>query len=141
MTWVTSKLPCKKKITQNKVTIKSDGGLSDEDIEKMIKEAEANAESDKKIKDLVDAKNEAESLIHSAEKSLKDYAEKISDDLKNDINAEISSLKELSNTDDIDGIKQKADSLREKLMKIGSSIYGDNQSNAATEGNENVKDV
>jgi molecular chaperone DnaK len=119
------------------ITIKSSGGLSDADIERMVKEAEANAEKDKQQKELIETRNEADHVIHSAEKQLKEHGDKVSADKKNDVETEITKLKEVKEKDSLEDIKSAIESLREKLMKIGEEIYskqGANGDAAAASG-------
>jgi molecular chaperone DnaK len=134
---------------EQRIQIQSSSGLSDADIEKMVKEAEANAEKDKERADFVMAKNEADSLIYQTEKSLKENEAKIDASLKAETETEIANLKELLAKDDVKAneIKEGSERLQEKAMKIGEAIYkqgGDANSNpetTQTEGEGNFKDV
>ncbi|WAJ28977.1 molecular chaperone DnaK [Antarcticirhabdus aurantiaca] len=110
---------------EQRITIQASGGLSDADIEQMIKEAEANAEADKKRRAGVEAKNHAESLVHSAEKSLADYGDKVSEADRTAIRTAIDDLKaELEKSDaDADAIKAKTDRVAETSMKLGQAMY------------------
>ena len=108
---------------EQKITIQASGGLSDEDIKKMMQEAEANATEDKKRKDKVEAKNHAEAMIYSTEKSLKEHGDKISADDKSKIEAAIEELKKVTDSDDVEDIKAKTEALTALAMKIGESIY------------------
>src|SRR5690606_26803045 len=90
---------------EHQIRIQASGGLSDADIEKMVKDAEANAETDKKRRDLVEARNQAEALLHSSEKSLKDYGDKVSDDDRKAIEDAIAALRTSSEGDDAEEIK------------------------------------
>ena len=108
---------------EQNIRIQSSGGLSDADIDKMVKDAEANAESDKKKKELVEAKNQAESLIHSTEKTLKEHGEKISEADKTTIENEIKSLKMATEADDAEAIKQRTEALMQASMKLGEAMY------------------
>lgn len=107
------------------ISIKSDGGLSEEDIKRMVDEAAQNAEADKKKRELVEAKNNAEAAIFSVEKSLKDYGDKISEDEKKAIEDAKKDLSdELAKADaTVDSIKSKLDILTEKSMKLGEAVY------------------
>ncbi|NBX86797.1 MAG: molecular chaperone DnaK [Proteobacteria bacterium] len=107
------------------VVIKSDGGLSDKDIERMIKEAEANAEADKAKRDSVDARNHAESLIHSTEKALKEHGDKVSGEVKGKIEEAMADLKKLLEDKDAsaDDLKAKTDALGEASMELGKAMY------------------
>ncbi|MBJ6132654.1 molecular chaperone DnaK [Ochrobactrum sp. Q0168] len=108
---------------EHQIRIQASGGLSDADIEKMVKDAEANAEADKKRRDAVEAKNQAESLIHSTEKSLKDYGDKVSEDDKQAIEGAIAALKTSLEGDDAEDIKAKTQTLAETAMKLGQAMY------------------
>ena len=130
---------------EQKITIEASGGLSDEEIEKMIKEAESNAEEDKKIRELVDAKNQAEAIIHSSEKGVTDAGDKITDDEKKPVEEAIKELKEVIDGDDLSVIQEKTATLSQAAMKIGEKLYQEEQaaSEAAngTEGNKEPKDA
>ncbi|MEL7466018.1 MAG: molecular chaperone DnaK [Pseudomonadota bacterium] len=108
---------------EQKITIQASGGLSDDDIEKMVKEAEENAEADKQKKEAVEAKNHAESLVHSTEKSLADHGDKVDDETKSAIETAIAELKEAIEGDDAEAIKAKTQALTETAMKLGEAIY------------------
>ena len=110
---------------EQKITIQASGGLSDDDIDRMVKDAEANAADDQKRKDLIEARNSADSLAYQAEKTIKDNADKIDDAAKADIQEKADALKVASSTEDLDDIRAKTESLSEAMMAIGSAIYGD----------------
>jgi len=112
---------------EQKITIQASGGLSDDDINKMVKDAEANAEEDKKRREKIEAKNHADSLIYSAEKSLKEYEDKIADDVKSKIQADIDALKQAISGDDVEDIKAKTEALMQSSMSIGENMYKDQQ--------------
>lgn len=112
---------------EQKVTIQASGGLKDEEIEKMVKEAEANASEDKKRRDLIEARNKADSLVYSTEKSLKDYGDKISSADKQEVEQAIAELKSALESEDIEQIKAKTDALSTSGMKIGEAMYKDSQ--------------
>lgn len=118
---------------EHQIRIQASGGLSDADIEKMVKDAEANAESDKKRREGVEAKNQAESLIHSSEKSLKDYGDKVSEADRNAISDAIAALKTAveASEPDAEDIKAKTNTLMEVSMKLGQAIYEAQQTDAA----------
>ena len=112
---------------EQKVTIQASGGLKDEEIEQMIKDAEKNASEDKKLKEFIEVKNKADTLIYSTEKSLKDFAEKIEANDKQLIEDAIASLKKaMESEDDIELIAQKTEDLAAASMKIGEVMYGNN---------------
>jgi molecular chaperone DnaK len=115
---------------EQKIQIQASGGLSDEEIEKMVKDAEANKEADKKKREEVDAKNSAESLVASTEKSLKDHGSKISDADKKTIETDIQNLKDAIAADKIEDIKTKTQTLIQSSMKLGEAIYKEQQAKA-----------
>ncbi|TYO90519.1 molecular chaperone DnaK [Oceanicella actignis] len=108
---------------EQKITIQASGGLSDEDIERMIKEAEANAEADRKRRELVEARNQAESLIHSTEKSLKEHGDKVDEATRKAIEDAVAALKGTLESEDAAEIKAKSQALTEAAMKLGEAIY------------------
>ncbi len=110
---------------EQKITIQASGGLSDEDIEKMVKDAEENAESDKEKKDLIEAKNQAESLIHSTEKSLQEHSDKIDPSTVEAIELSIKALKETLEDEEpsADKIRARAQDVTDAAMKLGEAIY------------------
>ena len=110
---------------EQKITIQASGGLSDEDIEKMVKDAEENAESDKEKKDLIEARNQAEGLIHSTEKSLQEHSDKIDPSTVEAIELSMKALKETLEDEEksADSIRARAQDLTEAAMKLGEAIY------------------
>ncbi len=133
---------------EHQIRIQASGGLSDADIEKMVKDAEANAETDKKRRESVEAKNQAESLIHSSEKSLKEYGDKVSADDRKAIEDAIAALKTSveASEPDAEDIKAKTNTLMEVSMKLGQAIYEAQQaeqagSSSSAEGGDNVVDA
>ena len=124
------------------IRIQASGGLSDADIERMVKEAEANAEGDKKRREAVEAKNQAESLIHSTEKSLKDYGDKVTADEKGAIETAITDLKGVLDGEDADLIKEKTGALAEASMKLGEAMYKQSQAEAEAkaQGSDKAED-
>jgi molecular chaperone DnaK len=117
---------------EQQIRIQASGGLSDADIEKMVKDAEAHAAEDKKRREGVEAKNQAESLIHSSEKSLKDYGDKVSEADRNAISDAIAALKAATEASepDAEDIKAKTQTLMEVSMKLGQAIYEAQQAEA-----------
>ena len=115
---------------EQKIQIQASGGLSDEEIEKMVKDAEANKEADKKKREEVDAKNSAESLVASTEKSLKEHGSKISDADKKTIETDLQNLKDAIAADKIEDIKTKTQTLIQSSMKLGEAIYKEQQAKA-----------
>ena len=112
---------------EQKIQIQASGGLSDEEIEKMVKDAEANKEADKKKRESVDVRNQADTLIHSTEKNLKEHGAKISDAEKKAIEDGSSALKEALKGEDIEDIKKKTEALVQSSMKLGEAIYKSQQ--------------
>ena len=108
---------------EQKIQIQASGGLSDEEIEKMVKDAEANKEEDKKKRESVDVRNQSDTLIHSTEKNLKEHGAKVSDAEKKAIEDASSSLKEAIKGTDIEDIKKKTETLVQASMKLGEAIY------------------
>ncbi|WP_123147317.1 molecular chaperone DnaK [Mesorhizobium delmotii] len=116
---------------EHQIRIQASGGLSDADIEKMVKDAEANAEADKKRRALVEARNQAEALVHSSEKSLKEYGEKVSEADRTAIADAIAALKTAAEGDDTAEIEAKTQALAETSMKLGQAMYEASQKEAA----------
>ncbi len=108
---------------EQKITIQASGGLSDADIEKMVKDAEENAESDKERRALIEAKNQAESLIHSTERSVEEHADKVDPTTVEAIELAIAALKDELETDNTDKIKSGIQNVTEAAMKLGEAIY------------------
>jgi molecular chaperone DnaK len=115
---------------EQKIQIQASGGLTDEEIQKMVKEAEANKEADKKKREEVDAKNHADSLIASTEQSLKEHGSKISETDKKAIEKDIEDLKEAIKSDKTEDIKTKTQQLMTSSMKLGEAIYKAQQDTA-----------
>ncbi|GIU67707.1 molecular chaperone DnaK [Candidatus Phycosocius spiralis] len=116
---------------EQSIRIQANGGLSDADIEQMIKDAEANAEADKKKRDLVEAKNGAESSIHMVEKQLGDYGTKLEVADREAIEAAVAATKEAALGEDIEDIRTKTQALMQAAMKIGEIMYAEQQKSAA----------
>ncbi|ABG30098.1 molecular chaperone DnaK [Roseobacter denitrificans] len=118
---------------EQKITIQASGGLSDEDIEKMVKDAEENADADKARRELIEAKNQAESLIHSTEKSLEEHSDKVDPTTVEAIELAIAALKDEMESENADKIKSGIQNVTEAAMKLGEAIY-----NASQEENDDV---
>jgi len=116
---------------EQQIKIQASGGLSDADIEQMVKDAESHAADDKKRREAVEAKNHAEALMHSTEKSLADYGDKVSVEDKNAIEAALADLKSALEGDDADSIKTKSDALAQASMKLGQAMYEAAQAESA----------
>ena len=113
------------------ITIQASGGLDDNEIERMVKEAEDNAEADKEKREAIDARNQAESMIHGAEKSLSDLGDKADDNAKKEVEDAVAELKTALEGEDISIIKEKTSSLSAVMMKMGEAAYKANEANNA----------
>jgi len=124
---------------EQNIVIKSSGGLSEEDIEQMVRDAEANAEADSRRRQTIEARNEVDSLIYSTEKSLADNGDKIDADTKSEVEKAIAEAREVKDSEDLDAITAKRDALSQASLKIGQAIYGA-QSSSAGSGEEKKDD-
>jgi len=115
---------------EQKITIQASGGLSDADIDQMVKDAEDNAEADKERRELIEAKNQAESLIHSTEKSMEEHADKVDPTTIEAIELAIAALKDELETENADKIKSGIQNVTESAMKLGEAIYKSSQAEA-----------
>ncbi|MQT13572.1 molecular chaperone DnaK [Segnochrobactrum spirostomi] len=116
---------------EQQIRIQASGGLSDSDIEKMVKDAEAHAAEDKQRRELIEAKNHGEALVHSTEKSLADYGSKISGADKSVIETALADLKTALEGEDVEGIKAKTNALAQASMKLGEAMYASQQGGEA----------
>jgi molecular chaperone DnaK len=116
------------------IRIQASGGLNDKDIERMVREAEENAEEDKKKRELVDARNHADSLIHTTEKHLKEHGEKVAAADKGTIESDIAALREAMAGEDVAAIQQKTQALMQSSMKLGEAAYKAQQEPGAAPG-------
>lgn len=119
---------------EQNIIIKSCGGLSDDDIERMVRDAEVNAEADAKKKQVIESKNEIDSLIYSTEKSLKEHADKLDDETKKEVEKAIEEARLVKDSDDLDSLKAKISALSQSSMKMGQAIYGRQQQQDGAEG-------
>ena len=119
---------------EQQIRIQASGGLSEADINKMVKDAEAHAAEDKKRREMVDAKNHGESLAHDAEKSLKEYGDKVAQSDRSAIEAAIASLRTALQGEDVETIKARTNDLMQAQMKLGEAMYKAQQAGAAGEG-------
>ena len=108
---------------EQQIRIQASGGLSEEDIERMVKEAEENAEADKKKREIVDARNQADSLVNETEKNLKEHGDKVPESDKNKIEVDIEELKKVKDSDNLEAIKSKTEELVQSSLKLGEAIY------------------
>ncbi len=116
------------------IRIQASGGLSDDEIERMVKDAESHAAEDQKRRETVEARNAADSLIHTVEKTLSEGGDKIPADLKAETEAAVTALKEVKDGDDVEAIKAKTDELGQVSMKVGQAMYQTEQESAEGAG-------
>ena len=112
---------------EQKITIQASGGLSDDEIDKMVKEAEANKEADKQKREAVDVKNQGDTLAHQIDKQLKEHGDKLSAEDKAKVETDVNALKEALKTTDTDAIRNKIKDLTESAMKLGEAVYKEQQ--------------
>lgn len=118
------------------IKITSSSGLSDEEIEKMVKDAELHADDDKKKRELIEAKNQADSLVYSTEKSLKDNADKVDDETKAAIESALEELKKVMEGDDVEAINKAVEVLSQASHKLAEAMYAEAQADAGAAGEE-----
>ena len=121
---------------EQQIKIQASGGLSDEEIDKMVKDAEANAEADKKKREEVDVKNQADSLVFQVEKNLKEHGDKIAAEDKSKIESDLIDLKDAIEKNDLEAMKQKTQDLTQSSMKMGEAMYKDQQAAGGAAGAE-----
>ena len=126
---------------EQQIRIQASGGLSDEDIEEMVQNAEAHAEEDKARRELVEVRNNADTLIHSTEKNLEEYGDKISEQERTDIENAVQALKDILEGEDTDEIKAKSDALMQSAMKLGEAMYKDSQAEGASDNGASMSDM
>jgi len=123
---------------EQSIRIQASGGLTDSDIDRMVKEAESHAEEDKQRRDLVEVRNQAEALVHSTDKMFTDFGDKVSDDDKAAVEAAIAELKTAAEGEDVEAIKQKVDEVAQASMKLGEAMYQSSQA-AGGEGDPSAE--
>src|SRR5690606_17642338 len=121
---------------EQQIRIQASGGLSDNDIEQMVQDAEKFAEEDKKRRESAETKNNADSLVHATEKQLEEHGDKIEAGLKGEIEAALAETKTAIEGGDVEAIKAKAQALTDLAMKMGQQIYEKDQAAAAAPGGE-----
>ncbi len=130
---------------EQQIRIQASGGLSDDDIEKMVQDAEAHAEEDKSKKELIEARNNGSSLVHTTEKNLEEHGDKVSEEEKAEIQTALQNLKDCLESDDAEEISAKSEALMQASMKLGEAMYKDMQPesgmDAAAAGEEQEADV
>lgn len=116
---------------EQQIRIQASGGLNEADIQQMVKDAEMNADADKKRRELVDAKNQGEAMVHSTEKNIQEHGSKISDEDKKSIEQAIADLKQVMETDNVADIQEKTNQLMQASMKLGEAMYKASQEASA----------
>src|SRR5262249_51150890 len=119
---------------EQQIRIQASGGLSEADIERMVKDAEAHAAEDKRKRELVDARNQAESLIHTTDKTLKEGGDKIAAGDRSTVEAAIKELRDVVSGEDADAIKAKTEALGQAAMKLGEAMYKAQQAGGGEAG-------
>jgi molecular chaperone DnaK len=119
---------------ENKITIKANSGLSEAEIEKMVKDAELNAAEDKKKLEIVQARNSADAMVHSVKKSLSEHGDKLEAGEKEKIEAALKDVEEVLKSDDKAAIESKTEALVQASQKLGEKMYADAQAAAAAAG-------
>jgi len=119
---------------ENKITIKANSGLSETEIQQMVKDAEAHAEDDKKRKALAEAKNQADAMIHATDKTLAEHGSKVGESERRAIENAMADLKEAVKGDDAEAIRAKATALAQASMKLGEAMYAQSQSGGGAGG-------
>lgn len=126
---------------EQKITITASSGLSKEEIEKMKQDADSHAEEDQKKRDLIEARNMADSLIYTTEKALKDAGDKVSEEDKKDIEEKVEAVKKVKDSDNLDELKSATEALSQAAQKIGQAMYGSGQQDAAQQGEQPTGDA
>ncbi|MGE5546570.1 MAG: Hsp70 family protein, partial [Solirubrobacterales bacterium] len=119
---------------EQQIRIQASGGLSDSDIDRMVKEAEAHAAEDRKRKDAVEARNHADGLVHTTEKNLKEFGDKVPAALKSEIERDVQAVKDVLDSGDAEAIKAKTDALMQSSMKLGEAMYKAQEAAGGAEG-------
>jgi molecular chaperone DnaK len=115
---------------ENKITIKANSGLSEEEIQRMVKDAEAHAEEDKKAHEMVDARNQCDAMVHSIKKSLAEHGEKLSAEEKSALEAAIAEAETALQGTDKEAIEAKTEALTQAAQKLGEKVYAESQAAA-----------
>ena len=118
------------------ITITASSGLSDEEVEKMRKDAEEHADEDAKRKDLIEARNQADNTAYGAEKAIKDLGEKLPDEVKTEVKEAVAEVRKVLESEDVEEIKKATEALTEVVQKIGASVYEEPQAEASAEDGE-----
>ena len=124
---------------EQKITITASSGLSQEDVEKLVQEAEANADDDRKKKESVETRNLADNLIYTTEKTLAENSDKVPEELKTQIESKVATLKEALESNDDESIKSSLDDLQQTLQELGNAVYSQESENPNNETEEGTK--
>ena len=124
---------------EQKITIQASGGLSESEIDKMVKDAEANKEADKQKREGIDTRNNADAMVHNVEKQLKEHGDKLSAEDKTKVESDINDLKEALKGSNVDDIKTKTETLTQSAMKLGEAIYKQQQESEQKANTESDK--
>src|SRR5438552_7742226 len=119
---------------EQKITITASSGLSKDEVERMVREAESHQEEDKRRRDLIEARNMGDSLAYSAEKTLRELGDQVPAEIKTEVESKVTALREALNTEDVDRIKRSTEELSAAMQKIGQSMYAQQQATAGTRG-------
>ena len=119
------------------ITITASSGLSDTEVEKMRKDAEAHADEDRKRKDLIEARNNADNTAYAAEKAIREFGDKVPNDIRSDIEAKIAEAKSVAQGEDVEKIKAATQALAQVVQKIGASVYEQGQASGSGEAGTN----
>ena len=124
---------------EQKITIQASGGLSESEIDKMVKDAEANKEADKQKREGIDTRNNADAMVHNVEKQLKEHGDKLSAEDKTKVESDINDLKEALKGSNVEDIKTKTETLTQSAMKLGEAIYKQQQESEQKANTESDK--
>src|SRR5690242_5924820 len=119
---------------EQKITITASSGLSKDEVERMVREAESHAEEDKRRRDLIEARNVADSMAYQAEKTVRDLGDQVPAEIKSEVDEKVTAVRDALQTDDLDRIKTSSDELSASLQKIGQAMYAQQQATAGTRG-------
>jgi molecular chaperone DnaK len=126
---------------QQQIRIQASGGLSEGDIDRMVKEAEEHAGEDQKRRELVEARNQADALVHATEKTLTEHGDKVDDDTRKTIEDAVTAVKDVQESEDIDDIKAKVDALTQASMPLGEAVYKAQAEETAAEAGPDTGDM
>ena len=123
---------------EQRITITASSGLSKDEVERMVREAEAHADEDKRRRELIEARNQADTLAYSAEKTLRELSDQVPADIKSDVESKITAVRDALGTDDTETIQRTSNELSEAMQKIGQAMYAQQQATAGTRGTDGM---